>query len=116
MDEDDPVKNLFDTIEDVSKKEANYKRMRWIAVDRLAEASVFIERCKMEEALTQVQIAESALKEMYVEKETPLVKHLLSGVSYIQSFLFSTKDSQSAANRASRIGGMLEIIVIIMRG
>ena len=97
-------------------KKANYDHMKWIAVDRLAEASVFIKRCKIEEALTQVQIAESALKEMYVEKETPLVKHLLSGVSYIQSFLFITKDSQNVADHASRIGGMLEVIVIIMRG
>ncbi len=105
----DPVKELV-------TREDNYKRMRWIAVDRLAEASVFIKRCKVEEALTQVQIAESALKEMYVKKETPLVKHLLTGVSYIQSFLFSTKDSQNVADHASRIGGMLEVIVIIMRG
>ncbi|GAG80638.1 unnamed protein product, partial [marine sediment metagenome] len=80
------------------------------------EASVLIKSCKVKEALTQVQIAQSALKEMYVKKETPLVKHLLAGVGYIQSFLFSTKDSQNAADHMSRIGGMLEVIVITMRG
>ena len=102
--------------EELITKETNYKRLKWIAVDRLAEASVFIKSCRMEEALTQVEIAHSALKEMYVKKETPLVKHLLSGVGYIHSILFGTKDSQNAADYASRIGGMLEVVVIIMRG
>jgi len=90
--------------------------VKWIAEDNLSEASVFIKRCRMEEALTHVQVAQNALKEMYASKNEPLVKHLLAGVGYIQSLLYTTKDSQNAADHASRIGGMLEIIVIVMRG
>ena len=97
-------------------KEANYKQIRWIAVDGLIEAMVFIKRCRMEEALTYVQTAQNALKEMYTRKKDPLVKHVLSGVSFIHSLLYTPKDSQNAADHASRIGGMLEIIGIIMRG
>lgn len=116
MDEKDPHKNPIDTIDEAPTKKANYDHMKWIALDNLSTASVLVKSCRLEKALNHVQIAQSALKEMYVDKETPLVKHILSGVNYIQSLLYGTKDSQNAADHASRIGGMLEVIVIIMRG
>ena len=90
--------------------------MKWIAEDNLGEASVFIKRCRLEDALTHVQVAQNALKEVYEARKEPLVKRLLTGVGYIQSILYTTKDSQNAADHVSRIGGMLEIIVLIIRG
>lgn len=103
-------------VKELVTKETNYRQMTWIAIDNLSDASVHIKGCKMEEALTRVQIAQDALKEMYVEKKDPLVKHLLAGVSYIQSLLYITKDSLNAADHVSRIGGMLEVLVVVMRG
>lgn len=104
-----------DSVIDFSTRESIYERMKWIATDKISEASVFVKRCDLEEALTLVQIAQNALKEMYVEKKDPLVAHILSGVRYVHSLLYATKDSQNAADHASRIGGMLEVITIIMR-
>lgn len=96
--------------------ESDKEIIRKIAVC-LEDASIDVKACKLKEALPEVENANNMAR-ILVER-SPQVKHfrqIKRCTSYIDSVLRITSGSQNAADHASRIVGMLDILAMMLRG
>ena len=101
-------------VDDLPK--SNKDLMQKIAFS-IEDASINVKACNLKEALQQVSDANDMAR--VLAKKNPTVvyfRQIQKCTSHVNSLLLVISGSQNAADQASRIAGMLDMIVMMLRG
>ena len=100
-------------VEDLSKSDKEI--LRRIAVS-LEDASVDVKACNLKGAVPEVSNANDMARILVERSPTSeYFRQIRRCTSYINSVLLTISSSQNAADQASRIVGMLEILAMVLR-
>jgi len=101
-------------VEDLSKSDKEILRRITFCLE---DASINVKACNLKEAVSEVSDANDMARILFERSPTTnYFRQIKKCTSHINSVLMITASSQNAADNASRIAGMLDILVMMLRG